>query len=209
MADRFRTRTRRGATPVGREAELDMLRRRWSQARDGEMRSILLGGEAGIGKSRVLRALRDGLGGEAHDFLPLFCASHHPHSAFWPVLDWFRRTLRLDARARPQAASERLAGLIAPLDLDMAEAMPVLGAFLDLPGDDRYAPADTTVPSFRRRLVEVLVKMIGGIARRRPLLLVVEDAHWIDPSTVELLQQLQEQLRGSRLMLITAPVPPG
>jgi len=206
--DRFGTRTRHGMTPlVGREAELDMLRRRWSQARDGEMRCILLGGEAGIGKSRVLRALRDGLNGEPHRVLPLFCSPYHRTSAFWPVLDWLRRTLRLDARTRPLAGAEALGRLIAPLDLDMAEAMPVLGAFLDLPGDGPYVPADTASPTFRRRLVEVLVKMIGAMAARRPLLLVVEDAHWIDPSMLELLQQLQERLTAARLMLLITARP--
>jgi class 3 adenylate cyclase len=206
--DRFDTRTRRGMTPlVGREAELDMLRRRWSQVRDGEMRSILLGGEAGIGKSRVLRALRDSVAGEPHGFLPLFCSPYHLNSAFWPVLDWFRRTLRLDARARAPAGGEALAGVIGPLELDMAVAMPVLSAFLDLPGDDRYAPADTAAPSFRRQLIDVLVKVVGGMARRQPLLLVVEDSHWIDPSTLELLQQLQEQLSAVRLMLLVTARP--
>jgi class 3 adenylate cyclase len=206
--DRFDTRTRRGMTPlVGREAEIDMLRRRWSQARDGEMRCILLGGEAGIGKSRVLRALRDSLAGEPYGFLPLFCSPYHLNSAFWPVLDWFRRALRLDARARSPAGGEALAGVIGPLDLDMAVAMPVLEAFLDLPGDDCYAPADTAAPSFRRQLIDVLVKVVGGMARRQPLLLVVEDSHWIDPSTLELLQQLQEQLSTARLMLLITARP--
>src|SRR6266404_874280 len=206
--DRFDTRTRRGMTSlVGREAELDMLRRRWSQARDGEMRCILLGGDAGIGKSRVLRALRDSLINEPHGFLPLFCSSYHLNSAFWPVLDWFRRTLRLDGRARSPGGGEALAGVIGPLDLDMAVAMPVLGAFLDLPGSDRYAPADTAAPSFRRQLIDVLVKVVGGMAQRQPLLLVVEDAHWIDPSTLELLQQLQEQLSTARLLLLITARP--
>jgi class 3 adenylate cyclase/tetratricopeptide (TPR) repeat protein len=208
--DRFglRARARRGMTPlVGREAELDMLRRRWRQVRDGEMRSILLEGDAGIGKSRLLRALRDSLRGEAYEFLPLFCTSHNLNSAFWPVLDWFRRALRLGARSRPQAGAGMLGRIVGPLDLDMAEAMPILEAFLDLRNDGPYPPADTAAPSFRRQLIEVLVKMVGAMARLRPLLLVVEDAHWIDPSTLEFLQQLQEQLSATRLMLLITARP--
>jgi class 3 adenylate cyclase/tetratricopeptide (TPR) repeat protein len=208
--DRFglRARTRRSMTPlVGREAELDMLRRRWQQARDGEMRCVLLGGEAGIGKSRLLRALRDSLRGEAHEFLPLFCTSHHSNSAFWPVLDWFRRILRYGAPFRPQAGAVPLDRIVGPLDLDMAETMPILEAFLDLPGDERYPPADPAAPSFRRQLIDVLVKMMGAMARRRPLLLAVEDAHWIDPSTLEFLQQVQEQLPAARVMLLITARP--
>ncbi|WP_428665271.1 adenylate/guanylate cyclase domain-containing protein [Reyranella sp.] len=206
--DRFRHRTRRGMTPlVGRQAELDMLRRRWAQVRDGEMRSILLGGDAGIGKSRVMSALRDSLAGEPHRLLPLFCSPYHRTSAFWPMVDWFRRTLRLDARSRPLASGEALVRLIGPLGLDLAEAMPVLSAFLDLPRDERFALADTTAPNFRARLIDVLVKLIGGMAAQRPLLLVLEDAHWIDPSMLELLRQVQERLAATPLMLLMTARP--
>ena len=203
--DRFglRARTRRGMTPlVGRDAELDMLRRRWGQVRDGEMRSVLLSGEAGIGKSRLLRALRDDLKGQANEVLPLFCTSHHSNSAFWPVLDWFRRTLRLAAPSPPPAGGSVLGRIVGPLDLDTAETTPILEAFLDLPGDERYRPADPGAPSFRRQLIDVLVKVIAAKARRHPLLLAVEDAHWIDPSTLEVLQQVQEQLPAERVMLL-------
>src|SRR5436190_14789458 len=89
----------------------------------------------------------------------------------------------------------------------MAEAMPVLGAFLDLPRDERFAPANTAAPNFRARLIDVLVKMIGGMAARRPLLLVVEDAHWCDPSMLGLLQQVQERLPAARLMLLLTARP--
>jgi class 3 adenylate cyclase/tetratricopeptide (TPR) repeat protein len=208
--DRFtlRARTRRAMTPlVGREAELEMVRRRWRQANDGEMRCVLLVGDAGIGKSRLLRALRDGLRGEPYKFLPMFCTSNHANSAFWPVLDWFRRTLRLGAPSRAHTAAAMLGRMVKPLDLDMAEAMPILEAFLDLPGDESYRPADTAVPSFRRQLIDILVKMFGAMARGNPLLFAVEDAHWIDPSTLELLQQLQEQLPAARLMLLVTARP--
>lgn len=208
--DRFglRARTRRGMTPlVGRDAELDMLRRRWSQVRDGEMRSVLLSGEAGIGKSRLLRALRDDLKGQTNEVLLLFCTSHHSNSAFWPVLDWFRRTLRLAAPSPPLASGSALGRIVGPLDLDTAETMPILEAFLDLPGDERYRPADPGAPSFRRQLIDVLVKMIAAKARRHPLLLAVEDAHWIDPSTLEVLQQVQEQLPTERVMLLITARP--
>jgi predicted ATPase/class 3 adenylate cyclase len=208
--DRFglRARTRRGMTPlVGRDAELDMLRRRWSQVRDGEMRSVLLSGEAGIGKSRLLRALRDGLKGQANEVLPLFCTSHHSNSAFWPVLDWFRRTLRLAAPSPPSAGGSVLGRIVGPLDLDTAETTPILEAFLDLPADQRYRPADPGAPSFRRQLIDVLVRMIAAKARRCPLLLAVEDAHWIDPSTLEVLQQVQEQLPTERVMLLITARP--
>lgn len=208
--DRFglRARTRRGMTPlVGRDAELDMLRRRWSQVRDGEMRSVLLSGEAGIGKSRLLRALRDDLKGQANEVLPLFCTSHHSNSAFWPVLDWFRRTLRLAAPFPAVSGGSVLGRIVGPLDLDTAETTPILEAFLDLPADQRYRPADPGAPSFRRQLIDVLVRLIAAKARRCPLLLAVEDAHWIDPSTLELLQQVQEQLPTERVMLLITARP--
>jgi class 3 adenylate cyclase len=208
--DRFglRARTRRGMTPlVGRDAELDMLRRRWSQVRDGEMRSVLLSGEAGIGKSRLLRALRDDLKGQANEVLPLFCTSHHSNSAFWPVLDWFRRTLRVAAPFPPVSGGSVLGRIVGPLDLDTAETTPILEAFLDLQGDERYRPADPGAPSFRRQLIDVLVRLIAAKARRCPLLLAVEDAHWIDPSTLEFLQQVQEQLPTERVMLLITARP--
>jgi class 3 adenylate cyclase len=205
--DRFDTRNRRGMTPlVGREAELEMLRHRWAQARDGEMRCVLLGGEAGIGKSRVLRALRDGMD-ESHEYVPLFCSPYHLNSAFWPVLDWCRRTLCPDLQIGPEAGRVALAAAVFELGLDMAETMPLLEAFLELPGDGRYPPVDAAAPFFKRQLIEVLVKVVAALARRRPTLLMVEDAHWIDPSSLEFLQQLQEQLPAARLLLLVTARP--
>jgi class 3 adenylate cyclase/tetratricopeptide (TPR) repeat protein len=201
-ASRFDIRAGRGLTPmVGRRAELEMLRQRWEQSCDGEMRGVLLIGEPGIGKSRTVRALRDSI--EGAQTLALHCSSYHRDSAFWPVLQMLQRSFGLDpTRPADTGQFERaLAGV------DLEETILVLSTLLDMPASARYPKIDTALISYRPRCLTVLVGLVADLARRQPLLLVVEDAHWIDPSTLELLRALLERLTASRLLLVITARP--
>ena len=201
----FEVRAGRGLTPlIGRGAELEMLRQRWRQSREGEMRCVLLAGEPGIGKSRMLRAFRDSLAGEAHETIAFHGSPYHRDSPFWPVVHRLQRAFGLDGALGEDPAA-RLEAALGPFDIDVAEAAPVLASLLSLPTAGRYPAVDTTSPAFKRRTLDVLVAMVEALARRGPLLVSVEDAHWIDPSTQELLRLLLERLTAARvLLLITA-----
>jgi class 3 adenylate cyclase/tetratricopeptide (TPR) repeat protein len=205
-ADRFALRALRGLTPlVGRVAELDMLRQRWAQSRDGEMRCVLLVGDPGIGKSRMLRAFRESIAADAHEAVALHCSAHNRHSPLRPVLQWLQREMRREAALSGSGDLDRVEAAVAGLGLDQAEAVPVLATLLGLPVADRYGPIDASSPTFKRRMLDILVGMIDAVARRQPLLLLVEDAHWIDPSTLEFLRAVIERLQSARLlMLVTA-----
>jgi class 3 adenylate cyclase/tetratricopeptide (TPR) repeat protein len=205
--DRFDARTRRGMTPlIGRVAELEMLNQRWMQACDGEMRCVLVAGEAGIGKSRFLRAFRDGLV-DPHQTISLYCSPYHRNSAFAPLIEWLCRVLELKPRSDPEGAVVALETAATVLGLDAREITPILAAFLGLPVTGHYQPVDAETGLFKRRIVETLTAIFAANARRQPLLVIVEDAHWIDPSTLELLREVLEQLATMRLLLVITARP--
>lgn len=206
--DRFDVRARRGLTPlVGRAAELEMLRIRWTQACDGEMRCVLLVGDPGIGKSRTLRSFRDSLVDTPHEVITLYCSPYHRNSAFSSLVEWLCRALRLDPKGNAGGAMLALESAVTGLGLDAEEAMPQLAALLGLPDSDRLHPIDTSAASFKRRVLDTVVALVAAMARRQPVLLLVEDAHWIDPSTLQLVQELQEQLAAARLLLLITARP--
>jgi class 3 adenylate cyclase/tetratricopeptide (TPR) repeat protein len=206
--DRFDARVQRGLTPlVGRVAELDMLRQRWDQARDGEMRCVLLVGEPGIGKSRVVRAFRDGLGQQPHQAITWYCSSYHRNSAFFPVIIWLCRSLGIDPKGDAGAAKARLQAAMDGLGVEDAEISATLASLLGLPAADAGEVPEASGLMFRRKVLDALSTTLGAMAQRQTLLMVVEDAHWIDPSTLDLLRELQEQLGTAQLLLLVTARP--
>ncbi|WP_321798230.1 AAA family ATPase [Caballeronia sp. J97] len=212
--NRFEIRAVRGITPlIGRNAELDMIRQRWKQSVEGEMRCMLLTGEPGIGKSRVLRALCDSIDEESHAIVPLHCSAYYRNSPFWPVLRWLQRTFGVgadvpDASDGPDRSdSERLQSGIARLGLDADETFLVLANLLGVPAATRDPAVDTSSPSFKRRTLDVLVAMLEASTRVQPVLVVVEDAHWIDPSSLEFVRLVIERLMSARLLVLLTARP--
>nr|WP_246257641.1 AAA family ATPase [Pararobbsia alpina] len=206
--DRFEIRARRGMTPlIGRTAELDMLRQRWKQSTDGEMRCVLLAGQPGIGKSRMLRAFRDGISGEAHEVVSFHCSSYDRNSPFWPVLQSLQRTFDLDPKALVASDVERLEAVFGELGVDIDEAVPVLATLLAIPTTERYPAIDASSDYFKRRTLDVLVSMIEKMTHRQPVLVLVEDAHWIDPSSLEFVRLMLERLVAARLLVLLTTRP--
>jgi class 3 adenylate cyclase/tetratricopeptide (TPR) repeat protein len=206
--DRFDARVQRGLTPlVGRGAELDMLRQRWDQARDGEMRCVLLVGEPGIGKSRVARAFRDGLAQEPHQAITWYCSSYHRNSAFFPIILWLCRSLGIDSQSGAGEEKAKLQAAMDGLGVKDAEVSATLASLLGLPAADAGETLEASGLMFKRKVLDALSTTIAAMAQRQTLLMVVEDAHWIDPSTLDLLRELQEQLATARLLLIVTARP--
>lgn len=205
---RFEIRAKRGMTPlVGRSAELDTIRRCWERSTDGEMRCVMLTGAPGIGKSRMLRAFTDSIDEDAHATVSLQCSPYYRNSPFRPVLQWVQRTYGLDPKAPDASDVERLDAGLGALDIDAEEIVLVLATLLGIPTGERYAPIDASSPSFKRRTLRGLVALAERMADRQPMLLVVEDAQWIDPSSLEFVRLAVEQMVSARLMVLLTARP--
>lgn len=184
---------------IGRDSELALLLERWALARDGEAQVVLLSGEAGIGKSRIAQALRDRLADEPHTAVVLQCSPYFSGSALHPVVQHLQRAAgfeNADAPPERRGKLERLGSTLAP---------EWLGALLRTMGlhDAEHASENVQSPQHQKtQTLRALVELLRASATRHPILLLVEDAHWIDPTTEELLALLFDQLRGSRLLTL-------
>jgi class 3 adenylate cyclase/predicted ATPase len=180
---------------VGREHELGILLERWAWAKDGDGQVVLLSGEAGIGKSRVVRALGERLGDEPHVAISHFCSPHHSNSALYPFIAQLERAAELKAQDEPEAKLAKLEALLGQATSALDEAVPLIAALLGIPAGERYPPLNLSPQQQKQRTLEVLLEQLEGLARQRPVLELYEDVHWIDPSSLELLDLLVERVR--------------
>ena len=193
----------RGLTPlVGREAELALLRARWTQARDGLGQVVVLSGEPGIGKSRLVQAFYEHLGAEPHVRVEWRCAADAQQSPFQPVIAHVNRLLRWCPEATPEATLRTLEATLAPYGLALPEVVPLLAALLSLPLPAHYPPLTLTPHRQRQKTLETLLAWLLAETTRQPVLFIVEDLHWIDPSTLEFLTLLLDQGATARLLTL-------
>ncbi|XXX82184.1 protein kinase [Sorangium sp. So ce134] len=224
--DRLDARMQQGLTPlVGRDSELDELATRWSRAAGGAGQVVLLTGEAGIGKSRSVRAFRQRLAGTPHLWLEARCSPQLQNSAFYPVIELLNALLAGDRdrastlSGSAAASSERGAALdegegrLERLEQLLAEAeagplaVPLLAALLSIPTEGRHAAPALTPQRQRQETIASLLQLFLGLADRQPLVLTAEDLHWADPSTLELLGRLIDEGRPSPLLLLLTARP--
>jgi len=192
----------RGLTPlVGREAEATLLLDRWAQVTDGLGQVVLLSGEAGIGKSRLVQVLKDHLAGEPHTRLECRCSSYHTNSALYPVIDLWQRMLRFETAEAPADKLGKLEQMLAQYRLPLAETVPLFAALLSLP-NDRYPALALTPQQQKQKTLEALLALLVARAAQEPLLLIVEDLHWVDPSTLEFLSLLVDQGPTARMLTL-------
>ena len=190
---------------VGREQELALLRERWQQAKAGEGQMVLLGGEAGIGKSRITEALVQELGEEPHIRIRYQCSPYHGDSALWPVIQQLGHAAGFVAGEPPEARLDKLEALLARGGDAPQQVAPLFAILLGIDGEARYGRLDLTPQQRRSRTLQALVDQLIGLAARQPVLLVLEDAHWIDPTTLEMVELALDRVAGARvLMLVTA-----
>src|SRR5262245_37368281 len=189
---------------VGREAEIALLLERWERAKEGDGQVVLLSGEPGIGKSRIVQDLRVRLSDELHTRLSHYCSQYHTSSPLYPVIGLLERAADFDRRDTVEAKLNKLEALLALSATDVREAAALLAAVLAIPTDHRYPPLALTPQRQKQRTLEVLVDQLAGLAGQRPVLAIYEDAHWMDPSTSELLGLvIQRVQRLPTLVLIT------
>ncbi len=188
------------ATPlVGRDEELDLLLRRWRQAKGGEGRAVLISGEPGIGKSRLTAVLSQALAGERHTRLRYFCSPHDQDSALHPFITQLERAARFARDDTADQKLEKLRGLLAP-GARGDDEIELLGELLSLP--NFAADLNLSPQRKRQKLFEALVYQLEFLARRRPVLMVFEDAHWIDPTSRELLDLSLDRVARLPVLLV-------
>ena len=179
---------------VGREAELGLLLQRWEQSKEGFGQVVLLSGEAGIGKTALVEALRAHVAQEGATRIGFRGSPYHTHSVLYPVIEHLRRIVRLERHDPPEAALDKLERSLQESHLPQEEVVPLLAALLTLPlPEDRYAALTLAPQQQRQHTLDTLVTWLVAEAERRPVLAVYEDVHWADPSTLELLSMLVEQ----------------
>ncbi|MEH2506618.1 putative ATPase/class 3 adenylate cyclase [Bradyrhizobium sp. AZCC 1578] len=187
---------------VGRENEIGLLLEHWERAKDGEGQVVLLRGEPGIGKSRLVRALRGRLENEPHTTLGHYCSPHHQTSPLYPVIGLLERAAGFAADDPAAARLDKLEALLALSIDDVTAVAPLLAALLSLETAARYPPIDLSPHRQKERTLEELVNQVLGLAKRRPVLALYEDVHWADPTSLELLDLLVDRVGGAPVLVL-------
>src|SRR6516165_2955110 len=187
---------------IGRDEEIDLLLRRWEQAKRGEGCVVLLSGEPGIGKSRIAQTIVERVSTEPHTRLRFFCSPHHQDSALYPTIT---RLERAAGFRRDDTAEQRLAKLervLCQATDDLSDAVPLVAALLSIPTGDRYPPLNLTPKKQKEKTFHAFVAQVEGLAAKRPVLMVSEDVHWNDPTSLELLDLTVDRVASLSVLLI-------
>ena len=203
IESRFEATRMRSLTPfVGRDEEIDILERHWQRACRGEGQVVLLSGEAGIGKSRIVSAFRERIGAQSHTWLRYQCSPYYTNSALYPVIEQLALAARIKSNDDPPRKLAKLEELLALSRRPAATAVPLIAPLLSIPLDDRYAPVNVSPQRQKQLTLAALVDQLVGLAEQRPVLFHFEDAHWIDPTSQELLDLTIARTRGLAALVI-------
>jgi class 3 adenylate cyclase/tetratricopeptide (TPR) repeat protein len=187
---------------VGREEEIDLLMRRWEQAKGGDGQVVLICGEPGIGKSRISQAILERISTERHTRLRYFCSPHHQDSAFYPTIAQFERAAGFQREDTPEQRLTKLETVLAQGANDLSEAAPLFADLLSIPTGDRYPPLNLSPQKRKEKTLQVQLAQVEGLAARQPVLMVFEDVHWSDPTTREVLDLLVDRITPLRVLVV-------
>lgn len=194
---RFAARVGKRALPlVGRERELATLEQCWDACRSGTGRAILISGEPGIGKSRLLQAFVDRTGEVPSHHIELQCSPYHVSTPLLPFIDWLKESTGISREAEPAMAVRHLDAYVDGLGFDPATAVPLLAALLSVPLGPAHPPLNFSPRLQRDRTIQLVIDIVEYLAVPRPVVLVIEDLHWADPTTIELLRRLIVRIRA-------------
>src|SRR5262245_16207759 len=194
----------RGLTPlVGRESEVTLLLERWEQAKTGHGHVVLLTGEAGIGKSRLVQVLKDAVASEPHTRWECRSAEYSQNTALFPLVELFQRLLRFQTEDTPDAKFGKLEQMLSQYRLPLEESVQLFAPLLLVPlPEDRYPSLNVSPQRQRQKTLETIVAILLELAERQPVLLIIEDLHWTDPSTLELLNLVIDQTPTASLLVL-------
>jgi class 3 adenylate cyclase/predicted ATPase len=194
----------RGLTPlVGREQEVSLLLERWAQVKDGHGQVVLLTGDAGIGKSRLVHMLKEHIAQEPHTRWECRSVSYYQHTALYPLTDLFQRTLQWQSDETPEEKLGKLAQTLSQYRLPFEETVSLFASLLSLPiTEDCYPPLALSPQRQRQKTLETLIAILLELAERQPVLFIIEDLHWTDPTTLELLNLVIEQIPTTSILTL-------
>ncbi|MGE3978430.1 MAG: adenylate/guanylate cyclase domain-containing protein, partial [Nitrospira sp.] len=187
---------------IGRAHETALLLDRWHEAVEGEGQVVLLCGEAGIGKSRLVRFLRDRLAEGRYDAIQLQCSPHHTNTALYPVMTYLRQAAGLISEDSASTQLHKLEALVADNGLNDRMTVALLADLLSIRGDERYQLLNLSPDKRKDMTLEALVQYLQRPADRFPILMIVEDAHWLDPTTQDLMARIIDRIRLMRVLLL-------
>jgi predicted ATPase/class 3 adenylate cyclase len=194
----------RGTTTplVGRDEEIDLLMRRWEQAKRRDGCVVLISGEPGIGKSRIAQTVVERISAEPHTRLRYFCSPHHQDSALYPSIAQLERAAGFRRDDADEQRLNKLEAVLAQATNDLSEAVPLLAELLSIPTGDRYPLLNLTPQKRKEKTLQAQLAQVEGLAARQPVLMVWEDVHWSDPTTRELLDLLIDRVATLRVLVI-------
>ena len=202
VESRFEAQHETKLTPlVGRDEELELLLRRWREAVGGEGRMVLLSGEPGIGKSRLIVALEEQLQTEQHTQLRYFCSPLHTDSSLYPIISHLERAAEFERNDTMEVKLDKLSSLLGASP-NHDNDVQLLAELLSIPTGGRYPPLNLSARQKKQKTIEALVRQLEVLVRQRPVLMIFEDAHWIDPSSRELLDTTIERVARLPVLLV-------
>ena len=192
---------------VGRENELALIGERWELAKGGEGQAVLLSGEAGIGKSRIVRAVRDLAAQDRHYRLRYQCSPYHSNSAFYPIIQRLERAAGITMEDGNDEKIDKLESLLKLSAVDLESIAPLFAALLSLPAEDRYGTLDLTPGQRRDHTFAALVGQVLALSRQRPVLFEIEDVHWVDPTTQDFVGEVIAQVADAPVFVLVTHRP--
>ena len=186
---------------VGRDEEAELLKECWSKVKGGAGQVVHVSGEAGIGKSRLTVVLMEHLAHERHVRLRYFCSPQHTNSAFYPIIGQVERAAGFAGDDLPKAKLDKLDASLAGISTPIEDAA-LFAEMLSLPNDGRYPPLELTPQQLRDRTLEALFARVARLAKWAPLLMIFEDAHWADPTSLEVIGRFVERMMSIPVLLV-------
>jgi class 3 adenylate cyclase/predicted ATPase/ABC-type transport system involved in cytochrome c biogenesis ATPase subunit len=187
---------------VGREDEVALLLGRWRETIGGEGQVVFLCGEAGIGKSRMIRRLCDRLSNEQYQRVQFQCSPYHTNTAFYPAINFLREAAGLTGQDSAEAQLNKLDALARESGIEKQDTVALFADLLSLRGDHRYPPLTVSSETRKEMTLEALVRHLQKLADRAPVLFILEDAHWLDPTTLDLMTRIIDRIRQMRVLLM-------
>jgi len=192
---------------IGRKEELELLLRRWDQASQGEGRVVLITGEPGVGKSRLIAELQEQLQSQPHVRIRYFCSPQHTDSALYPIINQLERAARFERGDAPGQKLHKLQTLIAPAVPKQAAEVALLADLLSIPRDGQHGLFEVDPQKRKEKTFGALFAQLRCLEQQRPVLMIYEDVQWVDPTTLELLALTVERTPHMRLLLLISARP--